>query len=195
MCGILGAVNSNVSKELFNNCLDRLSHRGPDGVGIWEDGSIKLGHRRLSIIDLSENAKQPMEILNRFVITFNGEIYNYKELRTDLEKAGCRFISNSDTEVLLYAYAEWKEKCLAKLNGMWSFAIYDKVDKTIFLSRDRVGKKPLFYHQDNNSFCFATEMKGLYPLMKNVEMNRENIDFAIKNNFLYEVTDRCLING
>lgn len=193
MCGILGYVGVGLPPNLFAESLNRLAHRGPDGSGIWIDEGIMLGHRRLSIIDLSDGGAQPMCILDRYAIVFNGEIYNYRELRSQLEKYKYHFKGNSDTEVLLYSYVHWGEECLSKLNGMWSFAIWDKQEKKLLLSRDRVGKKPLFYSVTKNGFFFASEMKALYPVLSDVQIDYENLDFAIKNNFLYEASERCLI--
>jgi asparagine synthase (glutamine-hydrolysing) len=193
MCGILGFIGNSIPKEIFLNALNKLSHRGPDGYSIWETEGVKLGHRRLSIIDLTDSAKQPMEVYDRFVITFNGEIYNYQELKIELEILGCQFKSNSDTEVLLYAYILWGEKCLQKLNGMWAFAIWDKQKKELFLSRDRLGKKPLFYSFLKNEFIFASEMKAIYPLMEELKIDRVTFALAEKDNFCYEATEKCLI--
>ena len=196
MCGILGHLPA-CEEGLFRSSLDRLQHRGPDGYGIWhaEDRSISLGHRRLAILDLSENGKQPMEWAGRYVITFNGEIYNYVELRKELEKKGIRFKTQSDTEILLALFAEEGEDCLKRLNGMWAFAIYDKAERSLFLSRDRLGKKPLFYSARNGSFAFASEMKGLYPFLGNIDINRQLVEKAKQNVFGYESGDECLIEG
>lgn len=196
MCGILGTLPG-VRKEDFKASLDLLEHRGPDGYGIWEgiDNSILLGHRRLSILDLSENGKQPMEWADRYVITFNGEIYNYLELKLELERKGVSFRTTSDTEVLLALYAEEGKDCLKKLNGMWAFAIYDKQEKTLFLSRDRMGKKPLFYSQIGDVFVFASEMKAIYPYLKEVTPDSDLINMAKDDMFCYESTSSCLIKG
>ena len=194
MCGILGAAPL-TNQELFRNALDKLSHRGPDGFGVWADDAVILGHRRLSIIDLSENGKQPMIWHDRYVITFNGEIYNYVELRVELEKKGNKFKSQSDTEILLALYAEEGPACLNKLNGMWAFAIYDRVERSIFLSRDRMGEKPLFYLHQGDKFIFASEMKALYPFLKNVEPDPEVIKLAKSDMFSYESSEKCLIKG
>src|SRR5947209_5879584 len=194
MCGILGLVGK-IEKPAFQKCLDTISHRGPDGWGIWSDDSIMLGHRRLSIIDLSENGKQPMEIAERFVIIFNGEIYNYVELKTELEKKGIHFHSTSDTEVLLHSYALWGTECVKKFNGMWSFAIWDRKEKTLFLSRDRMGKKPMFYAYTKYGFAFASEMKALYPLLDKVEVDWDTVNLAKQNVFAYESTPKCLIKN
>jgi asparagine synthase (glutamine-hydrolysing) len=195
MCGINGYVGNEISEAALTESLRRIAHRGPDGEGMWRDEGVMLGHRRLSIIDLSENAKQPMHVLDRYVLTFNGEIYNYKELRAELEKHNFNFKSNSDTETLLYCYALWGEKCLDKLNGMWAFAIWDRQEKKLFLSRDRVGKKPLFYSYLKNGFTFASEMKGLYPFLERVEINNETLAIARQDNFGYETTEKCLIKN
>lgn len=193
MCGILGIINKAIAYREFENTLSLLSHRGPDGYGIWQDENNSIGHRRLSIIDLSERAKQPFEIFDRYVVTFNGEIYNYLEIKKELLLKGYSFRSDSDTEVLLYAYIEWGASCLEKFNGMWAFAVWDKQEKTLFLSKDRMGKKPLFYIQTNEFFAFASEMKALYPFLDKIEIHKEVIrDFKL-NPFAYEITEDCLI--
>jgi asparagine synthase (glutamine-hydrolysing) len=139
-----------------------VAHRGPDGEGTWIEANVFLGHRRLSIIDLGSGA-QPMTALdNQLVVTFNGEIYNHAELRADLEKRGHRFkTDHSDTEVLLYGYREWGPDFLQKLNGMWAFALYDRIANEVFVARDRFGKKPLFYYLDDQTFVFASELTAL----------------------------------
>jgi asparagine synthase (glutamine-hydrolysing) len=194
MCGILGVVGK-INNEQFEYALSKLQHRGPDGYGVWYDDGISLGHRRLSIIDLSENGKQPMLFENRYVITFNGEIYNYIEIKNELKNLGYSFRSSSDTEVILAAYDKWGEKCFTRFNGMWALAIWDKKDKKLFLSRDRLGKKPLFYAFIPGGFAFASEMKSLYPLLGSVEKNIPVIQEAIRDVFSYESTDKCLIKG
>ncbi len=194
MCGILGYIGY-CDSEVFKKSLDSIAHRGPDGYGISNYEGISLGHRRLSIIDLSDNGKQPMEILDRYVITFNGEIYNYIEIKAQLTAIGIKFKSNSDTEVLLYSYLTWGTSCFRMFNGMWALAIWDKEEKTLLLSRDRLGKKPLFYHQKNDSFSFCSEMKGLYRFIGKIEINYENVNLAIDDGFCYESTERCLIKG
>ncbi len=165
MCGIVGVINfdkSKVSKTLLQKMTDIISHRGPDAEGHYFDKNIGLGHRRLSIIDLSQNANQPMsDDSQNNILTYNGEIYNYKELRDDLRKKGYTFKTNSDTEVLLKSYIEWGEKCVNKLNGMFAFAIYDKIKNEIFIARDRYGIKPLYYSFVNDKFLFASEQKAI----------------------------------
>lgn len=143
---------------------DALAHRGPDGEGCWinQDTTVGLGHRRLSIIDLSNAAAQPMPYLDRYHIVHNGEIYNYIELRTELQKAGYSFRSQSDTEVILAAYDRWKEECVDHFDGMFAFAIWDEQEKKLFAARDRFGEKPFFYYSDKEQFIFASEMKALW---------------------------------
>lgn len=195
MCGILGYINRTAEPDFFLKALNSMVHRGPDGYGIWQDDQVGFGHRRLAIIDTSEAATQPMHAKERYVMVFNGEIYNYRELKTELEKEGVRFHSQSDSEVLLHAYINWGPTCLQKFNGMWAFAIWDKQERTLFLSRDRLGKKPLFYAEIDGAFVFASEMKGIYPFLSKVEINTEIVQKAIQNSFSYESGEACLIRG
>ncbi|HLG35964.1 MAG TPA: asparagine synthetase B, partial [Bacteroidia bacterium] len=150
---------------------------------------IGLGHRRLTILDLSETGHQPMcDSEKRFWITYNGEIYNFIELREELKQKGHRFISESDTEVIIYAYKEWGIKCLERFNGMWAFVIYDSQTKTLFGARDRFGVKPFYYFQDKNYFAFASEQKALVelPFIKN-EINPEAVfDFFVQGKMEHE---------
>lgn len=192
MCGIFGYVGK-IEKSLGQTCLDTLSHRGPDGEGTFHTSEVFLGHRRLSILDLSPSGKQPMSYANeRYWITFNGEIYNFIEIRAELEKLGYTFKSKSDTEVILAAFLEWGPECLHKFNGMWAFAIWDNTDKALFISRDRFGKKPLFYTNLGDDFAFASEMKAIAPLLPGTTVNQRIID-DIPRIFYYESTDECLI--
>lgn len=166
MCGICGIYNSNSKKrieEVFLKKMTRiLSHRGPDDEGFYIKENIGLGNRRLSIIDLSLAGHQPMTNEDGTLwITYNGEIYNFVELRKELEKFGHIFKSNSDTEVILHAFEEWGTDCLNKFNGMWAFAIWDERKKTLFCSRDRFGIKPFYYYFDGKVFAFASEIKAL----------------------------------
>ena len=141
---------------------DKVVYRGPDDGGVYTDGSIGLGHRRLSIIDLSELGHQPMSSEDqKFWITFNGEIYNFQSLREDLISKGYTFKSNTDTEVIIYLYQEYGENCLQHMRGMFAFAIWDQVKSCLFLARDRIGKKPLFYYFDGRTFIFASEIKSI----------------------------------
>ena len=167
MCGISGIYNLNntpVSLETLKRFTDSMVHRGPDGAGyeLFDNETLGLGQRRLSILDLSENGKQPMSYAEgRFWITYNGEIFNFIDVRVELQGLGHTFKSDTDTEVILVAYAEWGKACLDKFNGMWAFAIWDEQEKTLFLARDRFGIKPLYYtHQANNFFAFASETRA-----------------------------------
>ena len=149
MCGICGF--NWEDKELGKLMMRSLEHRGPDGGGLYSDKNVTLGHRRLSIIDLSEAGKQPMpNEAGTMLINYNGEIYNFQELREELEKCGHQFFSDTDTEVILHGYEQWGEDVLQKLNGMFAFCIYDIPNKKMFLARDRVGVKPLYYYKDKN---------------------------------------------
>ncbi len=143
---------------------DSLAHRGPDGEGFWINKRKNVGfaHRRLSIIDLSNAAAQPMHYAQRYTIVYNGEIYNYIELRKELKKAGYHFSSGSDTEVILAAYDCYKEKCIQYFDGMFSFSIWDELEQTLFAARDRFGEKPFYYYSEKNLFAFASEMKALW---------------------------------
>lgn len=170
MCGIAGIIKSEdiVKTGQIKLMTDSLAHRGPDGEGHWINlsGKVGFGHRRLSIIDLSDHAKQPMKYLSdRYTITFNGEIYNYIELRKDLLNRGYIFQSESDTEVLLALYDLKKERCLQDLDGMFAFAIWDEQEQRLFCARDRFGEKPFYYHHiPGKTFCFASEMKALWAI-------------------------------
>lgn len=194
MCGIFGHIGP-FRKEIALQCTNTLSHRGPDGLGIWQQENIVFGHRRLAILDLSEQAKQPMSYADgRFHITYNGELYNFVELRKELKGKGYIFKSASDTEVILAAFQEWGESCLDRFNGMWAFGIWDSREKRLFLSRDRFGKKPLFYTVLSSGFAFASEMKALFPLFDEVQPNIPLIKDTGKI-FQYEGTEECLIKG
>lgn len=166
MCGIAGIVTKAiVEPEMLRSMASVIAHRGPDGEGFWINASGKIGfaHRRLSIIDLSENGKQPMHYSEgRYTITFNGEIYNYIELREDLIKKGYAFQSHSDTEVILALYDLKKENCLQELDGMFAFAIWDEQEQRLFCARDRFGEKPFYYYQDADRLVFASEIKQFW---------------------------------
>lgn len=170
MCGIAGIYKFNQDKVLLKDLkimTDAIVHRGPDGEGHWlsESNKVGFGHRRLSIIDLSENAKQPMHYANqRYTITFNGEIYNYLEIRKFLCDKGYCFNSESDTEVLMALYDLKKENCLEDLDGMFSFAIWDEQEQVLFCARDRFGEKPFHYYYDNEKFIFASEIKQFWSI-------------------------------
>lgn len=152
--------------ELIQNMTDAVAHRGPDGQGIWRRGSVALGHRRLSILDLSELGHQPMvDEVSGCVISYNGEIYNYLELRQELAGRGYLFRSHTDTEVILKAYDCWGQACVEKFNGMWAFAIYDPRRNIVFCSRDRFGVKPFYYAELAGGFAFGSEIRQLLPLL------------------------------
>ncbi|MBI2139340.1 asparagine synthase (glutamine-hydrolyzing) [Candidatus Woesearchaeota archaeon] len=164
MCGICGFTGED--KKLIGEMTSIIAHRGPDQQGIYHDKYISLGHRRLSIIDLSEKGRQPMTNENQdMFIVFNGEIYNFQELKSLLEQKGHQFNSSTDTEVILHAYEEWGMNCLNRLNGMFAFAIWDTLTKKLFLARDRAGVKPLYYALKGGELIFASELKAvlLYP--------------------------------
>ena len=176
MCGIAGIVHfDKVSADggLLQTMMQTLVHRGPDADGIYLDGHVGLGHRRLSIIDLS-TGQQPMRSHDGdLCIVFNGEIYNYLELRDELIRCGARFETESDTEVILQAYRQWGISCQARLNGMWAFAIWDRKEQQLFISRDRVGEKPLHYTIFRGAFLFGSEIKSLfaYGVPRTARMN------------------------
>ncbi len=166
MCGIVGIVSTvgNVDSDRLVQMRDALTHRGPDDEGVWIDasGRVGLAHRRLSIIDLSASGQQPMsDESGSLVLTFNGEIYNFRQLRSELIDKGYRFKSQTDTEVVLYAYAEWGVGSISRLNGMFAFALYDRGKGQMILARDRFGEKPLYYRLDGGTCRFASELKGL----------------------------------
>lgn len=165
MCGICGELrfDSEVSKlDTIHRMMDKLARRGPDNAGDYQDGVLALGHRRLSIIDLSERANQPM-IDNDLALSvvFNGTIYNYPQLRDELIGKGYSFFSHGDTEVIIKAYAEWGERCVERLHGMFAFAIWDRKLQQLFLARDRLGIKPLYYSQTSSQFRFASNTQAL----------------------------------
>lgn len=165
MCGIAGYINLNgmsAHADYVKRMTDVISHRGPDGEGQWVEDNIGLGHRRLAIIDLSADGYQPMvSAERRWVLTYNGEIYNYRELRAELEAEGYWFRSNTDTEVVLNALVHWGEKALQKFNGMFALALWDRKEKKLLIARDRYGIKPLYYSQQGDRFSFASEHKAI----------------------------------
>src|SRR5687767_3353764 len=150
MCGIAGFFNASINRDQVETVMERLRHRGPDTQRYELKNSVGLIHTRLSIIELSDLGSQPYKFENLSLV-FNGEIYNYKEIRTALKNQGYSFISNSDTEVLIKAFHCWREKCLDRLIGMFAFAIYDEASNEIFLVRDRIGVKPLYYSYRNKA--------------------------------------------
>jgi asparagine synthase (glutamine-hydrolysing) len=199
MCGIVGIISQTPVSQ-HNSLLamrDALLHRGPDDGGIWwsRDKRVGLAHRRLAIIDLSSGGHQPMmDYSGQVCIVFNGEIYNYRELRRELETNGHRFNSVSDTEVILGAYREWGIECLSHLNGMFAFCLYDSTRQRLFLARDRAGEKPLFYYHNSGKLVFASELKAL---MADPAFPRE-LDLNALNYYLaygYVPGNMCLLKG
>ena len=164
MCGIAGIFNTDgkpVSVVTLRSMTDAIAHRGPDGEGFFTDSFIGLGHRRLAIIDLSEAGHQPMVTPEGdAVLSYNGEVYNFQELRTELEGNGYSFRSRTDTEVVLFAYKKWGIRCVERFNGMFAFAVWDKRSQTLLLARDRYGIKPLYYTQLGSTVLFASEIKA-----------------------------------
>lgn len=199
MCGIIGmaSVGSIQNFDWVVCGLDKMAHRGPDSFNSWisDDKKVVLGHRRLAIIDLTPEGNQPMHSHDKsLTIIFNGEIYNYAELKAELHSKGHTFYTNSDTEVLLVSYREWGVKCLAKLNGMFAFAIFDSKSNSIFVARDRAGEKPLFYRIENGVLKFSSELKGL---MQDPDFERR-INKDALDCFLYEgyvPGDLCILEG
>ena len=168
MCGIAGAISRSTEHDaeataaFVHRACNEMVHRGPDADGFWSDGQATLGHRRLAIIDLTEGGRQPMTNEDGSLwITFNGEIYNYQELRDELAKHGHQIRSQSDTEIILHAYEQWGDRCVERFRGMFAFAIWDSHQRRLFAARDRVGKKPFFYHFDGQTFRFASEIAAI----------------------------------
>ncbi|MCT7976480.1 asparagine synthase (glutamine-hydrolyzing) [Laspinema olomoucense] len=190
MCGICGWLDRSVSNPIESRSVlermnNRLLHRGPDSGGIWVDetAGIALGHRRLAIVDLSPEGHQPMMSANdRYVISFNGEIYNFLELRRELENLGHRFRGGSDTEVMLAAFSEWGiEPAVKRFNGMFAFALWDRQERVLHLGRDRLGEKPLYYGWVNGSFLFASELKALKAHPKfSAEIDRDALALYLR---------------
>lgn len=166
MCGIAGYYNADnrpASAVLIKRMTDAIAHRGPDGEGSYVKDGVALGHRRLAIIDLSPGGQQPKASKDgRYIITYNGEIYNFKQIKLELESLGHHFFTQSDTEVLLYAFVEWGTACFSRLNGMFALAIWDNAEKSLTIARDRYGIKPLYYYNSGSSFVFGSEIKALF---------------------------------
>jgi len=165
MCGIVGFINKNKSLDILNNMLEIQSYRGPDNSGVYfdEKSGVHFGHNRLSIQDLSSHGHQPfISDCENYVIVFNGEVYNFKSIREELDSLGYQFISSSDTEVILYSYKQWGLKCIDKFVGMFAFSILDKNNNKLVLVRDRAGVKPLYYYTDGKQFMFSSEIKSFH---------------------------------
>jgi asparagine synthase (glutamine-hydrolysing) len=198
MCGIAGLVVAeaeSVSPVSLKRMTDAIAHRGPDGEGQWIEGPVGLGHRRLAIIDLSAAGHQPMITADhRFVISYNGEVYNFRELRTELEALGYWFRSATDTEVVLNALAAWGVKALERLNGMFALALWDRRERRLLLARDRYGIKPLYYYRQGATFAFASEQKAILVL-PGIERRLDRsalLEYFTFQNFF---TDRTLLEG
>jgi len=188
MCGIAGFTQFSHSysspETLLETMGNTIAHRGPDDSDVYTDSEVGLCHRRLAIIDLTESGRQPMRSpTGRYVTVFNGEIYNFQSLRAELEKEGIRFRGSSDTEVMLALYEKHGPACLAHLNGMFSIAIWDTVEKSLFLARDRLGKKPLYYYRKDNQFVFASEIKAI---LATPDIDRSIRNDAVKDFFFYQ---------
>lgn len=191
MCGIFGCIGK-IHKDNAYSCISEISHRGPDALVVKELEGATLAHARLSILDTSDSANQPMsDESGRYWIVYNGEVYNFLELRTELEELGYHFRTEGDTEVVLYSYIEWGSDFQSKCNGMWALGIWDDVQKELFLSRDRFGVKPLYYFEQDNNFYFASEMKAFFPIMKERKINYYL--FESKDYLSYESTQECCI--
>ena len=183
MCGILGIYDSSsVNKSRFTESLSKLYHRGPDNHGEKEiNKNLFFGHTRLSIIDLDSSSNQPFFEDENYILTFNGEIFNYLEIKEELKLEGCVFKTNGDTEVLLKSYIFWGEKCVERFNGMWAFAIYDKIKNQIFCSRDRYGIKPFYYTFNKGNFIFSSMINSIITYDEKIKKPNQKII----NEFLY----------
>ena len=198
MCGICGKLSwqSPPNREMIVRMSDRIAHRGPDAEGVWVRGALGMGHRRLSIIDLSPAGRQPMQDTSgRYWIVFNGEIYNYAAIREELASQGVIFHTHTDTEVILESYKKWGVECLSHFNGMFAFALWDDVQQELFLARDRLGKKPLFYQLlDDGGVIFASELKSL---CEDPAVSRK-VNFAAFSHYLslgYTLTAEAMLEG
>lgn len=190
MCGICGIIDrknlldKSQREDLVNLMNKTQAHRGPDDNGIYSDGSVTLGHVRLSIIDLSPAGHQPMSYMDRYEIVFNGEIYNYIELRKELEKAGYTFKTHTDTEVIMASMDYWgKKECLSRFNGFWALAVYDKADNSVFMSRDRYGVKPLYYTDQPGYLIFSSEIKSMLAdrNIKRIANDQAILDYLVNS--------------
>lgn len=196
MCGIAGLIDlsgESVSPILLKRMTDAIAHRGPDGEGQWIEGPVGFGHRRLAILDLSPAGHQPMiSADHRYVISYNGEIYNFQELRAELETAGYWFRSKSDTEVVLHALAHWGPNALLRFNGMFALALWDRKERTLLLARDRYGIKPLYIAHQGNTLSFASEQKGI---LAHPKFHRELDKSALLEYLTFQniFTDRTLV--
>lgn len=189
MCGFLGFVgkDQNINKSKFIRALNSLHSRGPDNTDYYFAKNCLLGHKRLSVIDLSKKASQPMtDSSRRFMIVYNGEIYNFRELKKDLSRYNINWLTNTDTEVVLYSYIKWGTKCLNKFEGMFSFAIYDKKERSVFAARDRMGVKPFYYSSCNNNFIFSSRPQAILKLNSNLSkfFNNESVNIYLSAGYV-----------
>jgi len=196
MCGVAGIIHLNgepVSQDILKGMTDAIAHRGPDGEGHWIEGNVGLGHRRLAIIDLSPNASQPMiSGDDRYIFSYNGEIYNFRELRAELHAVGYKFRSESDTEVVLNALAHWGTAALERLNGMFAFALWDRKEHRMTLARDRYGVKPLYIAQQGNCIWFASEQKAILSYSR-FQRAVHKISLREYLTFQNSITDKTLL--
>lgn len=195
MCGIAGIIASLpdlVSEPRVRRMTNALAHRGPDGEGSWKaaNGVVAFGHRRLSVIDLSILGAQPMHYKGRYSIVYNGEIYNYREIKSILQQRGFPFVSESDTEVILAAYAAWGPACLEQFDGMFAFAIWDNEEQKLFAARDRFGEKPFYYVADGRQFLFASEMKALWAAGVERQMDESMLFNYLTLGYIQDPGDR-----
>lgn len=186
MCRITGLLTKNIDEQTLLKMRDVLSHGGPDDAGLYIDDEKKVGiaQRRLSIIDLSEGGHQPM-VWNDYIIVFNGEIYNYKDIRSELVENGYSFETESDTEVILKAFEFWQYDCVQKFRGMFAFAIWDKKSKSLVLCRDRVGVKPLYWYLKDGLFMFASELKAFHENPNfDKSINKNSISLYLQTGYI-----------
>lgn len=180
MCGIVGYISEKIDQQVLESMMDQIVHRGPDGSGRYLDQKIALGHRRLSIIDAAGGAQPMKNEDSSLICIFNGEIYNYRELRQELIQQGHLFTTDSDTEVLLHGYEAWGTDFLLKLRGMFAFALWDRVDQQLFCVRDYFGIKPFYYYKGDNTFLFGSEIKSFLPHPDFVkELNEDQLELYL----------------
>ena len=183
MCGIVGFASKKADYDkqaVLKEMMDRIAHRGPDGEGSYLDDGVALGHRRLSIIDLQGGAQPMYNEDGSMVVIFNGEIYNFQELKAQLEEKGHVFATRSDTEVLLHGYEEWGKSLLQRLRGMFTFALWDKKANTLFCARDHFGIKPFYYYQNGDTLLFGSEIKSFLPHPEfKKELNRDQLELYL----------------
>lgn len=198
MCGICGQIRFDggiVRQSTITKMNDKIKRRGPDDSGIWLNNIVGFGHRRLSIIDLSNQAHQPMlDEKLALNLVFNGTIYNYKSLRKTLQNQGYKFFSNSDTEVIIKSYAFWGEKCVEKFDGMFAFVLWDNKNQELFIARDRMGIKPLYYTLDNNSFTFSSNTQALLTMDIDKSINPKALNLQLSLHAVVPAPD-TIING